>query len=83
MTVAITHCAILIVHFIQIAGESNLAWMREKKRRAHEGEVPHILPVTLHHLNLVIERVAFIEELLEQFQVGGFHLVLDKEADLK
>lgn len=57
--------------------------MREKKRRAHEGEVPHILPVTLHHLNLVIERVAFIEELLEQFQVGGFHLVLDKEADLK
>jgi len=57
--------------------------MREKKRRAHEGEVSHVFPVTLHHLNLVIERVAFIEELLEQFQVGGFHLVLDKEADLK
>ncbi len=45
--------------------------MREKKRRAHEGEVPHILPVTLHHLNLLIERVFFMEELLEQLQLGG------------
>ena len=45
--------------------------MREKKRRAHEGEVPHILPVTLHHLNLVIERAVVVEELLEQLQLGG------------
>ena len=74
---------ILIVHFIQIAGESNLAWMREKKRRAHEGEVPHISPVVLHQLNLVIERVVFIEELLEQFQLGVWYLVLKKEGDLK
>jgi hypothetical protein len=44
--------------------------MREKKRRAHEGKVPHIFPVTLHHLNLVSEGVAFIEELLEQLQLG-------------
>ena len=57
--------------------------MWEKKRRAHEGEIPHISPVVLHQLNFVIERVVVIKELLEQFQLGVWYLVLKKEGDLK
>jgi hypothetical protein len=37
----------------------------------------------LHHVNLIVERVAIIEELLEQFQMGRFYIVLEKERDLK
>jgi len=37
----------------------------------------------LHQLNFVIERVVVIKELLEQFQLGVWYLVLKKEGDLK
>jgi hypothetical protein len=40
-------------------------------------------PVVLHQLNFVIERVVVIKELLEQFQLGVWYLVLKKEGDLK